>query len=358
MILKTTINMETKKLNEISWQVSEEEYRADPALSYSTLARYEREGFNNLDKLFDRIESPSLTFGSAVDVLMTGSEEEFNSQFMIAELTTPPSDTLVTIVKRIFDNFYLEYRSIIDIPDDVLLNSIEDIQWNNHWLPKTRAKKIKDDCAGYYSLLYLAEGKTIISSATYRDVINTVDALRTSDATKFFFEPNNVFDTTIERYYQLKFKATFDDVDYRIMADLIVVDHKNKLIIPVDLKTSSKYEWDFYKSFLDWHYFTQARLYWRVIRDNLDKDPYFKDFTLLDYKFIVVNKRTLIPLVWTFSSTQKYGELHLGKNQQIVIRDPFTIGKELHTYLKEKPLIPNGIKITKPNKLEEWINTL
>ena len=142
------------------------------------------------------------------------------------------------------------------------------------------------------------------------------------------------------------------------MADLIVVDHKNKLIIPVDLKTSSKYEWDFYKSFLDWHYFTQARLYWRVIRDNLDKDPYFKDFTLLDYKFIVVNKRTLIPLVWTFSSTQKYGELHLGKNQQIVIRDPFTIGKELYTYLKEKPLIPNGIKMTKQNKLEEWINTL
>lgn len=53
--------MERKSLRIISWDVSEEIYRADPALSYSTLARYEREGFNNLDKLFDKLETPSLT---------------------------------------------------------------------------------------------------------------------------------------------------------------------------------------------------------------------------------------------------------------------------------------------------------
>ena len=64
-----------KSLYDISWKVDEPTYRADPALSYSTLARYEREGFNNLDKLFDRIETPSLVFGSCVDTLITGNEE-------------------------------------------------------------------------------------------------------------------------------------------------------------------------------------------------------------------------------------------------------------------------------------------
>ena len=62
--------MERKSLYDISWKVSEPVYRADPALSYSTLSRYEREGFNNLDKLFDRLETPSLTFGSCVDTLI------------------------------------------------------------------------------------------------------------------------------------------------------------------------------------------------------------------------------------------------------------------------------------------------
>lgn len=350
--------MDRKSLYDISWKVTEEEYRADSALSYSTLARYEREGFNNLDKLFERVESPSLTFGSAVDTLITGSTEDFNAQFMVAEMTAPPSDTLVLIVKRLFTTFKDKYHALNDIPDDNVLLAIDDIQWNNHWLPKTRAKKIKEDCGGYYGLLYLADGKTIISSATYSDIINTVDRLKSADSTKFFFEPNNVFDNTIERYYQLKFKSVFNGVAYRCMADEIIVNHEKKIIIPVDLKTSSKYEWDFYKSFLDWHYFTQARLYWRIIRDNMDRDPYFKDFTLVDYKFIVVNRRTLTPLVWTFSSTQSTGELHLGKGGQIIIRDPFIIGEELNKYLLERPIVPNNIDLIKPNNLEEWINTL
>ena len=61
--------MERKSLYDISWGVSEDTYRADPALSYSTLAKYEREGFNNLEHLFDKVETPSLTFGGNPDYL-------------------------------------------------------------------------------------------------------------------------------------------------------------------------------------------------------------------------------------------------------------------------------------------------
>ena len=131
--------MERKSLKDISWQVTEKEYRQDSALSYSILAKYEREGFNNLDKLFDRVESPSLTFGSCVDTLITGSEEEFNELFMVAQLDTPPSDTLIVITNKLFDTWKDTYTSISDIPDNILLNTISDISWNNHWLPKTRA---------------------------------------------------------------------------------------------------------------------------------------------------------------------------------------------------------------------------
>jgi hypothetical protein len=50
--------------------------------------------------------------------------------------------------------------------------------------------------------------------------------------------------------------------------------------------------------------------------------------------------------------------LHLGKDGQIIIRDPFTIGEELSKYLLDKPTVPNGINLDKPNNLEEWINKL
>ena len=66
--------MREKSLKDISWQVPEETYREDPALSYSALATYERGGFNCLESLYDRKETPSLTFGSAVDAIITGGE--------------------------------------------------------------------------------------------------------------------------------------------------------------------------------------------------------------------------------------------------------------------------------------------
>ena len=139
---------------------------------------------------------------------------------------------------------------------------------------------------------------------------------------------------------------------------LIIVNHKEKWIKPVDLKTSSHTEWDFYKSFVDWRYDIQARLYWAIIRQNMDKDEYFKDFKLLNYGFIVVNRRTLVPLVWTCPFTQAVDTLKFGKNNQIEMRSPFKIGEELSFYLTSKPKVPMGISETGLNNLEYWLNKL
>lgn len=346
-----------KTLKDISWDVTEEVYRKDKALSYSTLAKYEREGFNNLSHLFDKVTSPSLIFGSCVDTLITGSQEEFDSLFAVVDDFLIPSDTLVIITKLIWDRYHTEVKSLTDLGDASLLIPIEGIAWNNHWLPKTRAAKIRTDCNGYYKLLFSCEGKTLITRSMYQDVVAAVEALKTSEATKYYFAENNPFDG-IQRYYQLKFKATFNNINYRCMADLLIVIPEKKLVVPIDLKTSSHTEWDFYKSFVDWSYAIQSRLYWRIIRANMDKDSYFKDFELADYKFIVVNKKTLTPLVWNFPLTKEKGTITLGKNNQIVLRDPFEIGKELNTYLMDKPSTPIGIDDTKPNDLIQWINKI
>lgn len=344
--------MSRKSLKDISWQVSELEYRQDSALSYSTLAKYEREGFNNLSKLFERVESPSLTFGSIVDILITGTEEEFNSSFMVAQLDNSLSDTLVAITKRLFYAWKDNFSSLNDIPDDTVIDTIKDIPWNNHWLPKTRAKKIKEDCSGYYQLLYIAGDRTIISTYSYQEALNLVYKLKSSPATMFYFK-EDPFDDNIERLYQLKFKATFEGIDYRCMADELIVFHKEKIVVPIDLKTSSKPEWDFHKSFLDWNYYIQAKLYWNIIRENMDKDPYYKDFKLAEYRFIVANKTTLTPLVWVYEGTSSNEEVTT-KNGT-VIRSPFTIGGELKSYLDNSPAVPNGINIDKPNNIEDWI---
>lgn len=350
------MEIQRPSLKNISWNVTEEVYRADRALSYSTLARFKREGFSGLENLFTKVESPSLTFGSAVDSIITGGEEEFNERFITAEFPSVP-DSIIPIVKTLYNEYKNDFSSLYDIPDKCVIAAASLFNYQNNWKPETRAKVIKEKAAEYYKLLYVAGDKTILSTDIYTDVCRSVDALRSSAATKWYFAPNNPWDN-VERFYQLKFKTQLNGVWYRCMADLIIVDHDKKTIIPVDLKTSFKNEYDFYKSFIDWDYQIQARLYWRIIRKILDEDPVFCDYKLENYRFIVVNKASLTPLVWEFGATTLKGNITTGSLNQISLPDPEELGAVLNTYLNEVRRVPLGISEEEPNSLDYWLSTI
>lgn len=93
----------------------------------------------------------------------------------------------------------------------------------------------------------------------------------------------------------------------------------------------------------------QARLYARILKDNVEKDPYFKDFEIANYRFIVVNKKTLTPLVWEFPLTFSTGTLTDDDGNEY--RDPCEIGKELNYYLVNKPAVPKGISLSESNTI-------
>lgn len=242
-----------KSLKDIAWDVTEEEYRADPALSYSTLARFNREGFDNIEHLFDKTESPSLLFGSLVDCLMTGDIEEFNSRFLVADFPELP-DSQRKMVEYLHRMFSKSYPALSDFDNRIIMDISETLQFQLNWKPETRAKVIKENGGEYYDLLTLAEGKEVVSQKLCDDAVSCTDALRTSPATSWYFEHDNPFDKDTERLYQLKFKGEYKGIPLRIMADLLVVDYKNKIVYPCDLKTSFKPEWRFYKSFIEWGY--------------------------------------------------------------------------------------------------------
>ena len=346
-----------KSLKDISWNVPESEYRQDPALSYSTLAKFERGGFNSLSHLFDKVESPSLTFGSAVDSIITGGMTEFNERFKVCDFSI--TDGGASVCRLLSTKYKDVYKAFKDIPEDIVSAIAQEAGfWKDpKWNKKRYSEVLK---TGNVELFYesLANSDlTIIDRKTYDDVLNAVRVLKSSDATRFYFANDNPFDG-VERYYQLKFKANLNGIDYRIMADLIMVNHKEKTIQMIDLKTSSHNEWEFYKSFVDWGYNWQARLYSRVFKVNMIKDEYFKDFTMLPYLFIVVNRNSLTPLVWRFEDTFVEGTLTYGKKSPVEMRDPEDIGKDLHQYLTTAYAVPIGIKTDSPNSITQYLNSL
>ena len=267
-----------KELPSISWQVDEPTYRADPALSYSTLARYEREGFDNLDHLFDKISTPSLIQGSMVDTLITGSQEEFDKLFYVADIPSI-GDKEKAIADSLFSQYSSQFTSFVDIPFDAVLSEANAQSYYKNWKDDTRVRVLTERCAIYYAVKANSEGKTIVDLDTYYKVMAMVKALKESPATCGYFADNDPM-SPVRRYYQLKYRANIKGVDYRCMMDEALVDYEDKKIIPIDLKTSGHHEWDFQDSFCQWDYMIQARLYWLLLRLNLDKDSYFKDLLL------------------------------------------------------------------------------
>jgi hypothetical protein len=337
-------------LYDISWQVTEAEYRKGVGLSYSTLSRFNREGFDKLNSLFDQISGPHLVFGSLVDTLLTGTDKELEDNYMRATFDTLKPGEL-NVVEYLFEKYSNTYKKLTDIPDKVIISATITVGYQTNWNPQTRANKIKDECGDYYNLSYLAIGKTIISDEVYSDANMCARILKDHEHSAKYFAPNNPFDKSVERFYQLKFKGEYNGIQVRCMADEIVVDHINKIVTPVDLKTSGKPEWHFPNSFLYWGYYIQAQLYWYIIRQNMDKHPIYKDYKLNNYEFVVISNHTRIPLVWIYEDTQKveditYGD-HLAKNWRGILTD-------LNYYLTKQPKLPIGVKGT--NNLLKFLN--
>lgn len=286
-----------KSLKELSWNVSEEEYRADSALSYSKLSQFFKNGPKALISN-EKIDTPALRAGSLVDCLLT-APEEFDDRFYVADIDKF-SDTIRKIVEDLYDfvkSAISDDDNIDSIQDLVVLNSLDKFEYQTNWKPETRIKKLVELGSDYFTVLKYSTGKVVISPQEFSEAQQCVQTLKTHPFTYQIFECNE----DEEIFYQLKFKTQFpehDNANFRIMTDAIKVNHKEKWIQPYDLKTTGKSEEQFEKSYEDWGYWIQSPGYRKTLVSVLAEDDYFAEFTMLDFKFIVINRLNLCPLVW------------------------------------------------------------
>lgn len=287
-----------KSIKELSWDVTEAEYRADPAISYSTLSTFARESQKVIPHLHDKKDAEALRFGSLVDCLLT-EPETLEERFLIADFPQT-SDKIESICKRAYEATHGLSRNLESIDPKLLIGIIQDEGYYPNWKDETRLRDVITKGRDFYGLLSLAGDKTVMSTEDYRRARACNEALKTNPFTSKIFYMNP-FEETVEKHYQLKFKSeTLGEYPLRCMMDFCIVDHANKTIRPIDLKTTGKDEEKFEESFLQWLYMLQGTLYAQILQDLISKDNYFKDFTVLPYQFIVINRFNQTPLIWEF----------------------------------------------------------
>ena len=285
-----------KSIKSLTWNVSEEEYRNDDAISYSMLASFERDGFKIIPYLKDKKSSEALRFGSLVDTILT-EPEELDNKFLVSDISKV-TEVVLNIVKNIYDICDKTTNTLTEINRDLILNSIKEFNYQSNWKDDTRINKIIDEGNSYFSLLGLAGNKTLISQYEYDLAVSCVESIKNSEFTNKYFDDTVDYFGEIEAFYQLKLKYNKNGLNVRCMFDRVIVNHITKAIQPIDLKTTGKDEEEFENSFLAWSYWIQSNMYSEILKLIIEEDDYFKDFTILPFLFVVVNKNNKTPLVW------------------------------------------------------------
>ena len=139
------------------------------------------------------------------------------------------------------------------------------------------------------------------------------------------------------------------EVEVRIMPDLLVVNHKDKTVLPVDLKTSSMPAYDFAQNFIKFRYDLQAELYSDVLRLVLNKIPDYRDYTLLPYLFTDVSRADKVPVTYEYDPSNGFSYTKGDKIYEY--KGWMELLMEILQYEESEAKVPRYITISGPNDL-------
>ena len=339
-----------KSLREYSLNLTEEEYHAYPAWSYSLIARYAKDGFSAIATLHEPImPTPSMEFGSLFDSFITKGKQTLND-YAVCTLSVPEAE------KKALDYLSnLTTSSFEELDPGWIYDRTQECGYQTRLKVDTKYNKLKE-YAEYFNLK--KSGKKIVSQQDWNDALEMYNVFRTSENTKNLFGTKDTED--IEYIYQAQFKVPYQtnsgkNVEIKIMPDLMVVNHKEKTIQLVDLKTSSVPGWSFDENFVKFRYDIQARLYSDVIDSICSKDDDYRDYTILPYIFADISRSDKIPVTYIYP---QYDESQIDgfSFKGYHYKDYNQLLDEIVNYEESQAKVPSYISLTEPNDLIAILN--
>jgi hypothetical protein len=156
----------------------------------------------------------------------------------------------------------------------------------------------------YFKDKLRARGKMLIKPEMWALAYETAQTLITHDFSSKYFDQNQ---NGVELIYQYKFIAEVSGVQCKGMLDCVMIDHNEKKIYPVDLKTGESPAEKFNEVILIHKYYIQGALYREALRDIVSNDPDLVGYTVEEFEFIYISKMNPYkPVIWVMPE-----ELHV-----------------------------------------------
>lgn len=317
----------------ITPQAEIERYFESPAMNQSLLKGL----LGGMEKFLENKEEDEKTLyyqekghfiiGSAVDMLLTGDQSEFDNHYYVSKIEVKPSDVEMSITNMVWD-MVLDHYSPVEVEAEgfdygvlaqypaYIDTAIVEENWYKGKPGEKRTAGLVERCMEYFQDLKLAHGKQVISVEQNFIITEIVNSLRNNLRTSKYF--NRVAQADMSHtdfYYQLPIYFEHDHIACKALLDLVIVekDEKTSEIIsvePIDLKTFGQSTVNFLSMGIKARrYDIQASWYTEAIfawLGQLADDPDYDDVNdapdIKPFKFIVESTAVIgKPLVYICS---------------------------------------------------------
>jgi hypothetical protein len=337
----------------IATQEEVEQYYQDPGLNQSKLKLLSG-NLSDFNKDFDS-SAEHFLIGSAVDILLTSTEEEFNKKYYVSKIDKTPSEAVVEILKLAYHNLTEDYVKDLEViqgqeqnnvPSFVdwlgpveeyadqhgtyFINAANLLGWQPRWGVEAKLNNLlKEESLLYFVDLCYSTGKTIMSATQKKTIDDIVASLKTNPRTSSYFN-REFFENLPEEvtvYYQFPIYFEYEGIKCKALLDILIVekDKEGKIlkITPIDVKTMHGNTYYFLSSLKTRRYDIQAAWYTLGLLD------YFAvpEELISPFRFVVESSTNPgKPLVYELDSTLL--ELGLNGRQAIKLVDTNLFCKE------------------------------
>lgn len=265
-----------------------QDYREAEGINYSLLKKVATNPKSIIEPV-DISDKPSVKRGDLLDILLA-EPAKFEEKYACFQGEVPTRSTLVLADATVN---YIITNQLKEIDVETVLKIVKA---NKLWASTKDPKKLEakfnyQDFWDYVKFRVVNQNKLFIDKETY-EMMQTCH--KTILEHEFTFE---IFDEgSRELLFQVPIFTTLDanKKEYKVkaLADVISIDHENKIIYPYDFKFLEKYSASgFPRRFLEMYYYIQAGLYTHCIKQWAKEN--YPDYNVLHYRFIVISDKNI-----------------------------------------------------------------
>lgn len=248
------------------------------------------------EKLLYYEEKGHFLIGNGVDIWLTQGEIEYNKQFHIATVDKPTGKTLSILmylydqlIKVVDNKTIVNATTFLQITDEDILIACDTEEFQKGWGDVAKIKAVRK-ASDYFDELCISHGKQILGVEEHEIISNIVKSLKDSEVTKHYFPEETP--QGIDIYYQYPIYFNHMGIACKALLDIIYVNHNNKTIELVDLKTFGNYTIEFP---------------YQAVRLRYDIQAAFYDFAFNCHDMNSMNDYEIKPFTFVVESTKVQG---------------------------------------------------